>query len=46
MEMLRMQSEAVRRTRQYCVVPLKLQLQSWLLWHFPQIYSWLRELKG
>ena len=44
MEMLRMQSEAVRRTRQYCVVPLKLQLQSWLLWRCPQVYGWLRDM--
>ena len=43
MEMLRMQSETVRRTRQYCAVPLKLQLQSWLLWRCPQVYGWLRD---
>lgn len=43
MEMLRMQSETVRRTRQYCAVPLKLQLQSWLLWRCPQVYRWLRD---
>ena len=42
-EMLRMQSETVRRTRQYCAVPLKLQLQSWLLWRCPQVYGWLRD---
>ena len=44
MEMLRMQSETVRRTRQYCAVPLKLQLQSWLLWRCPQVYGWLRDM--
>ena len=43
MEMLRMQSETVRRTRQYCAVPRKLQLQSWLLWRCPQVYGWLRD---
>ena len=45
-EMLRMQFKVVSRTRRYCAVPGGLWLQSWLLWHFPQIYSWLRELKG
>ena len=45
-EMLRMQFEVVSRTRQYCNVPGGLWLQSWLLWHFPQTYSRLRELKG
>ena len=45
-EMLRMQFEVVSRTRRYCTVPGGLWLQSWLLWHFPQTYSRLRELKG
>lgn len=45
-EMLRMQFEVVRRTRQYCNVPGGLWLQSWLLWHLPQTYSRLRGLKG
>ena len=45
-EMLRMQFEVVSRTRRYCAVPGGLWLQSWLLWHFPQTYSRLRELKG
>ena len=45
-EMLRMQFEVVDRTRRYCTVPGGLWLQSWLLWHFPQTYSRLRELKG
>ena len=45
-DMLRMQFKVVSRTRRYCAVPGGLWLQSWLLWHFPQIYSWLRELKG
>lgn len=45
-EMLRMQFEVVNRTRRYCAVPGGLWLQSWLLWHFPQTYSRLRELKG
>lgn len=45
-EMLRMQFEVVDRTRRYCAVPGGLWLQSWLLWHFPQTYSRLRELKG
>lgn len=45
-EMLRMQFEVVSRTRRYCAVPGGLWLQSWLLWHFPQIYSWLRDMKG
>ena len=45
-EMLRMQFEVVDRTRRYCAVPGGLWLQSWLLWHFPQIYSWLRDMKG
>ena len=45
-EMLRMQFEVVGRTRRYCTVPGGLWLQSWLLWHFPQTYSRLRELKG
>ena len=45
-EMLRMQFEVVNRTRRYCTVPGGLWLQSWLLWHFPQIYSWLRDMKG
>ena len=44
MEMLRMQAETVCRTRQYCAVPLKLQLQSWLLWRCPQVYGWLRDM--
>ena len=44
-EMLRMQFEVVSRTRRYCAVPGGLWLQSWLLWHFPQTYSRLRELK-
>lgn len=44
-EMLRMQFKVISRTRRYCAVPGGLWLQSWLLWHFPQIYSWLRELK-
>ena len=45
-EMLRMQFEVVSRTRRYCTVPGGLWLQSWLLWHFPQTYSWLRDMKG
>lgn len=45
-EMLRMQFKVVSRTRRYCAVPGWLWLQSWLLWHFPQTYSRLRELKG
>ena len=45
-EMLRMQFEAVDRTRRYCAVPGGLWLQSWLLWHFPQTYSRLRDMKG
>ena len=45
-EMLRMQFEVVSRTRQYCTVPGGLWLQSWLLWRFPQTYSWLRDMKG
>lgn len=45
-EMLRMQFKVVSRTRRYCAVPGGLWLQSWLLWHFPQIYSWLRDMKG
>lgn len=45
-EMLRMQFKVVSRTRRYCAVPGGLWLQSWLLWHFPQTYSRLRELKG
>lgn len=45
-EMLRMQFEVVNRTRRYCTVPGRLWLQSWLLWHFPQIYSRLRDMKG
>ena len=45
-EMLRMQFEVVNRTRRYCTVPGGLWLQSWLLRHFPQTYSWLRERKG
>ena len=45
-EMLRMQFEVVSRTRRYCDVPGGLWLQSWLLRHFPQTYSRLRELKG
>ena len=45
-EMLRMQFEVGDRTRRYCAVPGGLWLQSWLLWHFPQIYSWLRDMKG
>ena len=44
MEMLRMQAETVCRTRQYCAVPLKLRLQSWLLWRCPQVYGWLRDM--
>ena len=45
-EMLRMQFEVVDRTRRYCAVPGGLWLQSWLLWHFPQTYSRLRDMKG
>ena len=45
-EMLRMQFEVVNRTRRYCTVPGGLWLQSWLLRHFPQIYSRLRDMKG
>jgi hypothetical protein len=45
-EMLRMQFEVVNRTRRYCAVPGGLWLQSWLLWHFPQTYSRLRDMKG
>ena len=45
-EMLRMQFEVVSRTRRYCAVPGGLWLQSWLLWHFPQTYSRLRDMKG
>ena len=45
-EMLRMQFEVVDRTRRYCTVPGGLWLQSWLLWHFPQTYSRLRDMKG
>ena len=45
-EMLRMQFKVVSRTRRYCAVPGGLWLQSWLLWHFPQIYSRLRDMKG
>ena len=45
-EMLRMQFKVVSRTRRDCAVPGGLWLQSWLLWHFPQTYSRLRELKG
>ena len=45
-EMLRMQFEVVDRTRRYCAVLGGLWLQSWLLWHFPQTYSWLRDMKG
>ena len=45
-EMLRMQFEVVNRTRRYCAVPGGLWLQSWLLRHFPQTYSRLRDMKG
>ena len=45
-EMLRMQFEVVDRTRRYCTVPGGLWLQSWLLRHFPQTYSRLRDMKG
>lgn len=45
-EMLRMQFKVVSRTRRYCAVPGGLWLQSWLLWHFPQTYSRLRDMKG
>ena len=45
-EMQRMQNDVVDRTRQCCAVPAGLWLHSWLLWHFPQTYSRLRELKG
>lgn len=45
-EMLRMQFEVVNHTRRYCTVPGGLWLQSWLLWHFPQTYSRLRDMKG
>ena len=45
-EMLRMQFDVVDRTRRYCTVPGGLWLQSWLLWHFPQTYSRLRDMKG
>ena len=45
-EMLRMQFEVVNRTRRYCTVPGGLWLQSWLLRHFPQTYSRLRDMKG
>ena len=45
-EMLRMQFEVVNRTRRYCTVPGGLWLQSWLLWHFPQTYRRLRDMKG
>lgn len=45
-EMMRMQFEVVDRTRRYCAVLGGLWLQSWLLWHFPQTYSWLRDMKG
>ena len=41
-EMLRMQFNVVHDTRRYCAVPLELRLQSWLLWHCPQIYGLLR----
>lgn len=41
-EMLRMQHDVVHSTRRYCAVPLKLRLQSWLLWRCPRIYDWLR----
>ena len=45
-EMLRMQFEVVNHTRRYCTVPGRLWLQSWLLRHFPQTYSRLRDMKG
>ena len=45
-EMLRMQFEVVNHTRRYCTVPGGLWLQSWLLRHFPQTYSRLRDMKG
>ena len=45
-EMLRMQFEVVNHTRRYCAVPGGLWLQSWLLRHFPQTYSRLRDMKG
>ena len=41
-EMLRMQFNVVHDTRRYYAVPLELRLQSWLLWHCPQIYGLLR----
>ncbi len=44
-EMLKMQFVVVHKTRQYCTVPVRLWLQSLLLWRFPQAYSWLRNLK-
>ena len=43
-EMRKMQFAVVRETRRYCAVPLKLQLQSWLLWRCPQVYGWLRDM--
>ena len=45
-EMLRMQFEVVNHTRRDCAVPGGLWLQSWLLRHFPQTYSRLRDMKG
>ena len=45
-EMLRMQFEVVNHTRRDCTVPGGLWLQSWLLRHFPQTYSRLRDMKG
>ena len=43
-EMLRMQQDVVRGTRRYCAVPLKLRLQSRLLWRCPRLYGWLRDI--
>ena len=43
-EMLRMQQDVVRGTRRYCAVPLKLRLQSGLLWRCPRLYGWLRDI--
>lgn len=43
-EMRKMQFAVVRETRRYCAVPLKLRLQSWLLWRCPRIYGWLRDM--